>query len=194
MAYIGYIVRFINGDPKFDFVAKTAKDEVSIIPEFADNGIILPAPNVLQSLWKVPVVESDLITKNRHLGFIKLTKPLLQNFQLGAGRNNTYVRLDVCCEQCIHQSVVVVESSLVDVLGGAIRKHPRPRYGETIMRHLKLLQYSNILFYFVVTVARYVPIIIIEHSERSVSKLVPDAEAFSICSPSPFNLETVDLK
>ncbi len=104
------------------------------------------------------------------------------------------MRLDVCSKQCVNQSVVVVESSLIDVLGGAIRKHPRPRYGETIMGHLKLLQYSNILFYFMVTVAGYVPIVIIKHSERSVSKLVPDAETFSICSPSPFNLHTVNVK
>lgn len=104
------------------------------------------------------------------------------------------MRLDVCSKQCIHQSIVVVESSLINVLGGAFRKHPRPGYGETIMGHLKLLQYSNILVNFVVTVAGYVPIIIIEHSERSVSKLVPDAETFSICSPSTFNLETVNVK
>lgn len=102
--------------------------------------------------------------------------------------------LDVFCEQCIHQSVVVVESSLIDVLGGAIRKHPRPGYGETIMGHLKLLQFSNILFYFIVTVAGYVTIVIIVHSERSMSKLVPDAKTFSICSPSPFNLERVNVK
>lgn len=104
------------------------------------------------------------------------------------------MRLDVCSKQCIYQSVVVVESSLIDVLGRAIRKHPWPGYGETIMGHLKLLQHSNILFYFMVTVAGYVPIVIIEHSERSVSKLVPDAETFSICSPSPFNLERIECK
>lgn len=90
--------------------------------------------------------------------------------------------------------MVVAESSLIDVLGGAIRKHPWPGYGETIMGHLKLLQYSDVLLYFIVTVAGYVAVVIIEHSERSVSKLVPDAETFSICSPSPFNLETANVK
>lgn len=104
------------------------------------------------------------------------------------------MRLDVCSKQCVDQPVVVVESSLINVLGGAIRKHSRPGYGETIMGHLKLLQYSNILFYFMIAIAGYVPIVIIEHSERSVSKLVPDAESFSICSPSTFNLETVNVK
>lgn len=103
------------------------------------------------------------------------------------------MRLNVCSKQCIHQSVVVVQSRLIDVFGGAIREHPRPRYGEAIMGHLKLLQYSNILFYFIITVTGYVPIVIIEDSERSVCKLVPDAETFSICSPSPFNLETANV-
>lgn len=104
------------------------------------------------------------------------------------------MRLDVCGKQCIDQSVVIVESSLIDVLGGAIRKYPRPGYGETIMSHLELLQYSNILIYFIVTVAGNVPIVIIEHPERGVSKLVPDAETFSIRSPTTFNLETVNKK
>lgn len=104
------------------------------------------------------------------------------------------MRLDVCSKQCIHKSVVIVESSLINVLCGAIRKHPRPGYGETIMSYFKLLQYSNILFHFMVTVTGYVPIVIIEHSERSMSKRVPDAETFSICPPSPFNLETVNVK
>lgn len=65
MAYIGYIVWLVNGDPKFHFVAETAKDEVSIIPEFENNSFILPAPNFLQSLWKVPVVKSDLRAKEK---------------------------------------------------------------------------------------------------------------------------------
>lgn len=65
MAHVGYIVRLINGDPEFHFVAKTAEDEVSVIPEFDNNSLILPAPKVLQSLWKVPVVESDLTTKEK---------------------------------------------------------------------------------------------------------------------------------
>lgn len=62
------------------------------------------------------------------------------------------------------------------------------------MGDLKLLQHSDILFYLVVTVTGYVPIVIIKHSQRSVSKLVPDAETFSICSPPPFNLEKVNVK
>lgn len=37
MAYIGYIVWLINGNPKFHFVPKTAKDEISIILEFGYN-------------------------------------------------------------------------------------------------------------------------------------------------------------
>ena len=47
MAYIGYIVRLINGDPKFYFMAETTEDKISIISEFNNNGVILPAPNVL---------------------------------------------------------------------------------------------------------------------------------------------------
>lgn len=67
MAYIGYIVWLINCDPKFHFVPKTAKDEVSIIPEFGYNCFILPASNILKSLWKVPVVESDLAAKKMRI-------------------------------------------------------------------------------------------------------------------------------
>ena len=69
MAYIGNIVRLINSDPKFHFVAKTAKDEISVITEFDNNSLILPATNILESLWKVPVVESDLTTKEKQLQF-----------------------------------------------------------------------------------------------------------------------------
>lgn len=104
-------------------------------------------------------------------------------------KSDTYMRLDVCIEQSIHQPVVVVQSGLIYFSGGAIGENPWPGYGKTIMGHLKLLQYSNILVYLVVTVTGYVPIVVIEHSERSVSKLVPDAQTFAIISPSPFNLE-----
>lgn len=65
MAHHRNVVRFINSDPVFYFVAKTAKNKVSIIPEFINNSVILPAPNVLQCLWKVPVVQSDLTEKNK---------------------------------------------------------------------------------------------------------------------------------
>lgn len=102
--------------------------------------------------------------------------------------------LDVCSKQCIYKSVVIVESSLINMLCGAIRKHPGPGYGKTVMSHFKLLEYSNILFHFIVTVTSYVSIVIIEHSERSMSKCVPDAKTFSICSPPPFNLERVNVK
>lgn len=61
MAYIGNIVWLINGDPKFNLMAKTVKDKVSIIPEFGNDSLILPTLQILQSLWQVPVVESDLM-------------------------------------------------------------------------------------------------------------------------------------
>lgn len=86
MAYIGYIVRLINCDPKFHFVAKTAKYEVCIIPEFDNDSLILPAPDVLQSLWKVPVVESDLTAKEKQFRFNESTNFTLQIF-FGALRN-----------------------------------------------------------------------------------------------------------
>lgn len=73
----------------------------------------------------------------------------------------TYVRLDVCSQQRIHKPVVIVESSLINMLGGAIREHPGPGDGETIMGHFKLLQDGNILFHFVVAVAGYVSVVII---------------------------------
>lgn len=65
MAYVGNIVWLINGDPKFDFMTKTFKDKVSIIPEFGNDSLILPTLQILQSLWQVPVVESDLTTKEK---------------------------------------------------------------------------------------------------------------------------------
>lgn len=71
------------------------------------------------------------------------------------------MRLDVCCKQCIHKPVVIVESGFINMLGGAIREHPGPGYGETIMGHFKLLQDGNILFHFVVTVAGYISSVII---------------------------------
>lgn len=63
MAHIGYIVGLINGDPEFHFVAKTTKDEISIIPESDNDSIVLPTPDILESLWKVPVVKSNLTAK-----------------------------------------------------------------------------------------------------------------------------------
>lgn len=63
MADVGYIIRLVNGDPKFHFGTKSAKDDISIIPESVNDGVILPAANILESLWKVPVVESDLTAK-----------------------------------------------------------------------------------------------------------------------------------
>lgn len=55
------------------------------------------------------------------------------------GKNYTYMRLDVCSKQSIHQSVVIVKSSLIDMPSGAVWKYPWPGYGETIMSHFKLL-------------------------------------------------------
>lgn len=98
---IGYVVWLINSDPKLDFVAKTAKDEVSIVPEFHNNGLIFPAPNILQSLWKVPVVESDLTTPNDNTKLNNIATAI-------CCRTDTYMWLDVCSKQCIHQPVVVV--------------------------------------------------------------------------------------
>lgn len=67
MANIGNIIRLINGNPEFHFVAKTVKHEVSIIFEFLNDSLILPAFNILQSLWKVPVVQSDLKVNENQL-------------------------------------------------------------------------------------------------------------------------------
>lgn len=71
--------------------------------------------------------------------------------------------------------MVVVESSFINVSCGAIRKNPWPGHGETIVGHLELFQDSDILVYFMVAITGYVPIIIIENSERRMSELVPDA-------------------
>lgn len=67
MANIGYIIWLINGNPEFHFVAKTVKHEVSIIFEFLNDSFILPAFNILQSLWKIPVVQSDLRVNENQL-------------------------------------------------------------------------------------------------------------------------------
>lgn len=84
--------------------------------------------------------------------------------------------------------MVIVEARFVNVLGGAVGEHPGPGYGEAIMGHFKLLQHGNVLFHFVVTVAGYVSSVIVVHTKRSMSKLVPDAQTFPISSPPPFNL------
>lgn len=99
------------------------------------------------------------------------------------------MRLYVRSKQRIHKPVVVVESGFVDVPRGAIREHPGPGYGETIMCHFELLKHSDILFHFVVTVAGYIPSVVIGHAKRGMSKLVPDAQTFSISSPPTFNLK-----
>lgn len=103
------------------------------------------------------------------------------------------MRLDVCSKQCIHKSVVIVESGLINVLRSAIREHPGPGYGETVMGDFELLQYGNVLFHLVVTVARYVSSVIIKHAKRGVGKLVPDAQTFSISSPPTFNLNVENI-
>lgn len=71
------------------------------------------------------------------------------------------MRLDVCSKQCIHKPVVIVESSVVNMLGGAVGEHPGPGYRETIMGHFQLLQDGNVLFHFVVTVAGSISSVII---------------------------------
>lgn len=63
MAYISYIVRLINSDPVFHFVAKTAEDEAGVVPKSCNNCDIFPATIILQSLRKVPVVQRDLTKK-----------------------------------------------------------------------------------------------------------------------------------
>lgn len=78
MADHGNIIWLINGDPKLHSVAKTVKNQVSIIPEFDNDSLILPAPNILQSLGKVPVVESDLTKKEKKLSMRKFQAQLLQ--------------------------------------------------------------------------------------------------------------------
>lgn len=98
------------------------------------------------------------------------------------------MRLDVCSKQCIHKSVVIVESGLINVLSGAIGEHPGPGYGETVMGDFELLQHGNVLFHLVVTVASYVSIVVIKHTKGGVGKRVPDAQTFSISSPPTFNL------
>ena len=50
MSHHCYIVGLIDGDPKFDFGAKAAEHDVCIVPESVDDGWILPAPIVLESL------------------------------------------------------------------------------------------------------------------------------------------------
>lgn len=96
MPYVSYIVRLVNGDPKFHFRTKMAKNYVSIIRESGNDCFILPSPNVLQSLWKVPVVESDLTAK-------KTTQVYLMyhcNFFL-----NLYLHEAGCSQQAMHLSV-----------------------------------------------------------------------------------------
>lgn len=71
MANIGNIVWLIYSNPVFHFLAKTLKHKVSIIFEFLNDSVILPAFNILQSLWKVPMVQSDLRLKNNNTKILK---------------------------------------------------------------------------------------------------------------------------
>lgn len=71
MANIGNIVWLIYSNPVFHFLAKTLKHKVSIIFEFLNDSVILPAFNILQSLWKVPMVQSDLRLKNNNKKILK---------------------------------------------------------------------------------------------------------------------------
>lgn len=71
MANIGNIVWLIYGNPVFHFLAQTLKHKVSIIFEFLNDRVILPAFNILQSLWKVPMVQSDLRLKKQQQKILK---------------------------------------------------------------------------------------------------------------------------
>lgn len=99
------------------------------------------------------------------------------------------MRLYVGNEKCVNQSTVVVEASLVDVFGGAIGEHPGPGYREAVVGHLQPPQHSHILLHLMITITGNISCVIIEHSKRSVGKLIPDTEALSICSPAPLNLD-----
>lgn len=50
MANHCYIVGLIDGNPIFDFGAEAAEYDVCIVPESVDDGLILPAPDILESL------------------------------------------------------------------------------------------------------------------------------------------------
>lgn len=54
------VVGFIDGYPKFHFVSQSLEKELSIFLKPLNYGIILPPTVVLQCLWEVPVIESDL--------------------------------------------------------------------------------------------------------------------------------------
>lgn len=60
MANIGNIVWLINSNPVLYFLAQTLEHKVSIISEFFNDSVIFPAFMILQGLWKVPVVQSNL--------------------------------------------------------------------------------------------------------------------------------------
>lgn len=103
MANIGNIVWLINGDPKFHFVAKTVKNEVRIIPEFDNDSLVLPASNILQSLWKVPVVESNLTAKENQLSIIEFEVSIAKRFM----RCSQELRIHEvgCLQQAMHPQV-----------------------------------------------------------------------------------------
>ena len=60
--------------------------------------------------------------------------------------------------------MVVVQSSFIDVVVGAIRKHPGPGYGEAIVGYLQLLQHLHILVNVIVTITSNITIVTFVHS------------------------------
>lgn len=65
VAYVSNVVWLINCDPKFHFVPQTVEDEISVFLEPVNDRDVPPPSNILQSLRKVPVIESDLSGKKK---------------------------------------------------------------------------------------------------------------------------------
>lgn len=65
VAYVSNIVWLINCDPKFHFVTKAVKDKISVFLKSVNYCLIFPSSDVLQSLRKVPVKESNLSAKEQ---------------------------------------------------------------------------------------------------------------------------------
>lgn len=60
VATICSVVGFIEGYPKFHFMSQSLEKELGIFLKPLNYSIILPPTNVLQRLWKVPMIEGYL--------------------------------------------------------------------------------------------------------------------------------------
>lgn len=66
MTHVSNGVGLIQGYPKFHLFSKSLKQQLCIVFEFLNYGLIFPPSNVLKGLREVPVVNSYLKIETSH--------------------------------------------------------------------------------------------------------------------------------